>query len=59
MKLNLFIITPLFALVLNGCNIQTADKRNGAEDNSETTSVQVKFEDNGYLDQSTISDIKD
>jgi hypothetical protein len=59
MKLNIFLVTPLFALVLNGCNIQTADKRNGADNNSETTSVQVKFEDNGYLDQSTISDIRD
>ena len=59
MKLNIFLVTPLFALVLNGCNIQTAEKRNGADNNSATTSVQVKFEDNGYLDQSTISGIKD
>ncbi len=31
MKLNIFLTIPLFALVLNGCNIQTAEKSNGAE----------------------------
>ena len=54
-----FIVLPFFAFLLIGCNNQNEKNDNGAENNSETSIVQVKFEDNGYLDQSTISDIRD
>jgi hypothetical protein len=59
MNTKAFLSLSLFAFVLIGCKNETVENHNDAENNSDTSVVQVIFEDNGYLDQSTVSGIRD
>ena len=58
MNVKTLLSASLFSIILIGCKQEFSEKHNDREINSDQSVVQVKFEENGYLDQSTISDIR-
>ena len=55
---NLFL-SALIAFIMLGCNHQSNKNDSSAKGGFSPADVQVKFEDNGYLDPSIISELRD
>lgn len=52
------LVTLIGIVIISGCNIQEMKKDADSGMDSETPSIKVKYEDNGYLDQSIVDDIR-